>query len=150
MTDRALQPTDALAQLSFLVTGLLEARAAQHGLSLVQTRMLGVLRDRTLTMNRLAQRLELDKSSVTGLVARAERRGLVARTRSTDDRRSVTVGLTEVGRGLAAAGEAEFTADVTALLGRLPASERVQLTGLISRLLVAEAEAQGIDLFAAD
>ena len=42
--------------------GLLERRAAEHDLSLIQTRLPGVLRDRTPTMNELARFLGLDKS----------------------------------------------------------------------------------------
>ena len=45
---------DGLAQLSFLIQGTLERRAAEHDLSLAQVRLLGVLRDRTPTMNELA------------------------------------------------------------------------------------------------
>ena len=85
---KQLSPVDGLAQLSFLIQGLLERRAAEHDLSIVQTRLLGVLRDRTPTMNELARFLGLDKSSVTGLVDRAERRGLVARVPSATDRRA--------------------------------------------------------------
>jgi hypothetical protein len=39
-------------------------------------------------------------------------------------------------------------ADVTVLLDRLPKSERRALSRLVSRLLVAHAADQGIDLFA--
>ena len=45
--------------------------------------------------------LELDKSSVSGLVDRAQRRGLVARAPSPSDGRVVLVGLTDEGRALA-------------------------------------------------
>ena len=89
---------DALAQLSFLIQGTLAKHAAAHDLSMVQTRLLGLLRDREPTMQQLARLLELDKSSVTGLVDRAERRGLVRRTPSTDDRRAIRVKLDGVGR----------------------------------------------------
>src|ERR1700691_1163926 len=89
---------DALAQLSFLVQGTLVRHAATHDLSMIQTQLLGVLRDRVPTMQELARLLELDKSSVTGLVDRAERRGLVKRTPSIDDRRAVGVNLTSSGR----------------------------------------------------
>src|SRR6201999_1588681 len=82
-----LSGVDGLAQLSFLIQNTLARRAAAQGLSLIQTRLLGVLRDREPTMNELAALLELDKSSITGLVDRAERRGLVARVRSDTDRR---------------------------------------------------------------
>ena len=73
-----LSTVDGLAQLSFLTLGLLERRAGEHAISIIQTRLLGVLRDRTPTMNELATLLGLDKSSATGLVDRAERRGLVS------------------------------------------------------------------------
>jgi DNA-binding MarR family transcriptional regulator len=143
----SLSAVDGLAQLSFLVQGALERRAAEHDVSIVQTRLLGVLRDRRPTMNELAKLLGLDKSSVTGLVDRAERRGLVARIPSTADRRSVLVGLTDQGRALVASVGGGFEADVTQVLGLLPAHDRAALSSLVSRLLVAHAEANGVDLF---
>jgi MarR family transcriptional regulator, lower aerobic nicotinate degradation pathway regulator len=142
-----LSTVDGLAQLSFLVHGLLERRAGEHDVSLVQTRLLGVLRDRTPSMNQLAQLLNLDKSSVTGLVDRAERRGLVQRTSSTADRRAVLVSLTDTGRSLVSQVAIGFEADVTTLLGSLPASDRRTLSGLVSQVLVAHASEQGLDLF---
>jgi MarR family transcriptional regulator, lower aerobic nicotinate degradation pathway regulator len=76
-TDLGL--VDALAQLSFVVQGALGQVAAAHDLSIVQARLLGILRDRRPTIKELARFLQLDKSSVTGLVDRAEERGLVRR-----------------------------------------------------------------------
>jgi MarR family transcriptional regulator, lower aerobic nicotinate degradation pathway regulator len=143
-----LSAVDGLAQLSFLVQGLLDRRAAERDLSLIQMRLLGVLRDREPTMNELAKLLGLDKSSVTGLVDRAERRGLVVRVPSTTDRRSVLVSLTTEGRALAAEGARLFEADVSEMLERLPRTDRDALTRLISRLLTTHAEAHGVDLFA--
>lgn len=143
-----LSTVDGLAQLSFLVHGLLERRAAEHDLSIVQTRLLGVLRDRKPTMNELAKLLELDKSSVTGLVDRAERRGLVRRVPSTDDRRVVLVSLTDRGHSLVSAASAGFEADLAGLLECLSPSERSVLSGLVSRLLVTRASGHGVDLFA--
>jgi len=145
---KQLSPVDGLAQLSFLIQGLLERRAAEHDLSIIQTRLLGVLRDRTPTMNELARFLGLDKSSVTGLVDRAERRGLVARVPSATDRRAVLVTLTDAGRSFVSRAAAAFEADVSALLSRLPPRERETLSRIVSRLLVAHASDQGIDLFA--
>lgn len=99
-------------------------------------------------MNELARLLGLDKSSVTGLIDRAERRGLVVRVPSTTDRRAVLVSLTDHGRSLASDGAARFEEDIWALLKRLPPRDREALSGLVSRLLVAYAADQGIDLFA--
>jgi MarR family transcriptional regulator, lower aerobic nicotinate degradation pathway regulator len=143
-----LDPVDGLAQLSFVIMGLLERRAAEHDLSLAATRLLGVLRDREPTMQELARLLDLDKSSVTGLVDRAERRGLVARAPSPADRRAVLVRLTDAGRSLATAAAGLFAADVTALLGELAPQDSATLSRLISRLLVAHAAGHGIDLLA--
>ena len=145
---KQLSPVDGLAQLSFLIQGLLERRAAEHDLSIIQTRLLGVLRDRTPTMNELARFLGLDKSSVTGLVDRAERRGLVARVPSATDRRAVLVSLTDEGRSFVSQAAAAFEADVSALLSRLTPRERETLSRIVSRLLVAHASDRGIDLFA--
>src|SRR5689334_20005449 len=143
-----LSAVDGLAQLSFVIQGLLERRAAEHDLSIIQTRLLGILRDRRPTMNELARFLGLDKSSVTGLVDRAERRGLVARVPSTTDRRAVLVSLTDDGRSVVSQAATRFEADVSALLSRLPPRDRETLSRIISRLLIAHAADQGIDLFA--
>jgi DNA-binding MarR family transcriptional regulator len=143
-----LDSVDGLAQLSFVIMGMLERRAAEHDLSVPATRLLGVLRDREPTMQELARLLELDKSSVTGLVDRAERRGLVARAPSTADKRAVLVRLTDEGRSLVSAAAECFAADVTAMLGHLAPRDRATLSRLISRLLVAHAAGHGIDLFA--
>jgi DNA-binding MarR family transcriptional regulator len=145
---KQLSPVDGLAQLSFLIQGLLERRAAEHDLSIIQTRLLGVLRDRKPTMNELARFLGLDKSSVTGLVDRAERRGLVTRVPSMTDRRAVLVSLTDEGRSFVSQAAAAFETDVSALLSRLPPRERETLARIVSRLLVTHASDQGIDLFA--
>jgi DNA-binding MarR family transcriptional regulator len=143
-----LDPVDGMAQLSFVITGMLEHRAAEHELSIPATRLLGVLRDREPTMQELARLLDLDKSSVTGLVDRAERRGLVARAPSPADGRATLVRLTDAGRALVSGAAELFAADVTALLGHLAPEDRATLSQLVSRLLVAHAAAHGIDLFA--
>jgi DNA-binding MarR family transcriptional regulator len=145
-TRTQLSPVDGLAQLTFLIHGTLERRAAEHELSMVQTRLLGVLRDRTPAMNELAKVLGLDKSSITGLVDRAERRGLVVRVPSSADRRAVRVSLTAGGRALVADVSKRFESDVAGILASLPASARRELSRLVSRLVIAHASTQGIEL----
>ena len=134
-----LSTVDALAQLSFLVLGTLERRAAEHDLSMIQTRLLGVLRDRKPSMNELAKLLSLDKSSVTGLVDRAERRGLVERVPSTTDRRAVQVGLTPKARSLVSRVTSRFESDISSILDSLSPADRATLVALASRILVAAA-----------
>jgi MarR family transcriptional regulator, lower aerobic nicotinate degradation pathway regulator len=144
-----LSTVDALVQLSFLIHGMLERVAADHGLSITQTRMLGILRDRRPSMNELAKLLSLDKSSVSGLVDRAERRDLVERAPAAADRRSIVVSLTGNGRAVVAGAGAAFAADVSGILDCLMPSDRDALTSLVSRLLVVHAAKEGIELFPA-
>jgi DNA-binding MarR family transcriptional regulator len=143
-----LNPIDAIAQMSYLVQGVLERRAGEHDLSLVQTRLLGILRDRKPTMNELAQLLGLDKSSTSGLVDRAQRRGFVRRLPSQVDRRSVRVSLTDAGRALVQTVATDFEADIATIFEPMPPEDRASLTRILSGALVAHAGQHGIDLFA--
>lgn len=138
---------DALAQLSFLIQETLTRVAAGHDLSVVQVRLLGVLRDRHPGMNDLARLLGLDKSSVTGLVDRAERRGLVRRNVNARDRRSYEVTLTPVGRSLGRRVAREFDREARRLARGLEPRERERLSSLITRVLVDEAAARNVELF---
>ena len=147
-THAQSSPVDGLAQLSFVIQDILERLAAEHDISIIQTRLLGVLRDRRPTMNELAKLLGLDKSSVSGLVDRAQIRGLVMRVPSTTDRRAVQVSLTDEGRSLVSAVSARFEAEVSTMLDRLPPRDREALSRLVSRLLVSHAADHGVDLFA--
>jgi len=122
---------DALVQTSFAVQQVLADAAAEHDLSLAQLRLLGILRDRTAAMSELARHLGLDRSSITGLVSRAERRGLVRRTPSPDDGRGVLVELTAEARSLGVALERDVGRGVVALAAGLGATERDRLTALL-------------------
>jgi DNA-binding MarR family transcriptional regulator len=134
-----LTALDALVQLSFLVQRILAAVGADHDLSVIQIRLLGVLRDRRPGMLELGGHLGLDKSSMTGLVSRAERRGLVERSRSSHDGRAVLVALTPLGRRLTDECAAEIGRRVSAVTEALTAAQRDQLTELASVLVQAAA-----------
>ncbi|WOX07542.1 MarR family transcriptional regulator [Streptomyces sp. N50] len=137
---------DALAQLSFLVQNALAELAGEHDLSVTQTRLLGILRDREPTMNELGRHLGLDKSSITGLVDRAQRRGLVIRTPSTVDRRSFQVSITDAGRQLAQQVAAQFAERIERCVEPLPAADRKRLSRMATRIVTADAHVRGIDL----
>jgi DNA-binding MarR family transcriptional regulator len=130
---------DMLVQLSFAVQGIIAAVAAEHDLSVIQARLLGVLRDREPAMAELARFLRLDKSSLTGLVDRAERRGLVERAASPADGRSVLVRLTPDGRRLAFAAAGEIRDRVRSMARGLTDSERRRLAALTERIVAADA-----------
>jgi DNA-binding MarR family transcriptional regulator len=127
--------TDGLVQLSFLVQEILGRAAARNDLSVTQVRLLGVLRDREPGMQELARYLSLDKSSVTGLVDRAERRGLVLRASHPHDGRAVRVASTEQGQRLAARVAAEVGDEVAGAVSALPAADRSRLSELASAVV---------------
>ncbi|MFE2431663.1 MarR family winged helix-turn-helix transcriptional regulator [Streptomyces sp. NPDC059373] len=144
--DEDLGLVDALAQLSFLVQNTLAEIAGHHDLSIIQTRLLGVLRDREPTMNQLGRHLGLDKSSITGLVDRAQRRGLVTRTVSAVDRRSFQVSITDVGRQLVEQVAARFAEQIERSVAPLPETDRKRLSQMATRIVTVDAHGRGIDL----
>lgn len=127
---------DALVQLSFKVQEVLAEVADRHELSLVQIRLLGILRDREPGMFELATFLGLDKSSVTGLVTRAERRGFVRRFGREDDRRAVHVALTAAGQKLARLVEKQVGRELAKVVSGLNDVETTQLASLASRVVI--------------
>jgi DNA-binding MarR family transcriptional regulator len=137
--DQPLSTVDALVQLSFLVQRVLAAAGAEHDMSIIQIRLLGVLRDRRAGMLELGGHLGLDKSSMTGLVSRAEKRGLVQRSPSPLDGRAVLVSLTPLGRQLTERCAAEIGQRVLELTSGLTAAERAELTRLAAAVVHARA-----------
>lgn len=138
---------DGLAQLSFAVQGALARIAAARNLSIVQARLLGILRDRRPTINELARFLQLDKSSVTGLVDRAEERGLVRRNPSAIDGRSVQVAITVAGQKLVDETTAAFDGEIAGLVAGLSQPERNRLSVLATVVVATDALRRGIDIF---
>jgi DNA-binding MarR family transcriptional regulator len=87
-------------------------------------------------MAELAAFLGLDKSSVSGLVDRAEARGLVERLRLEEDRRSSRVALTADGQALATSAAAQVHREVADFAAVLTAPEQRRLAALLTRLSV--------------
>jgi DNA-binding MarR family transcriptional regulator len=132
-----LSLVDALVQLSFAVQLILARVGAERDLSVIQARLLGILRDREPTMAELARLLVLDKSSITGLVDRAERRGLVRRGADTEDGRSVRVAVTPHGRELIDACATEVEREIDSLVLDLSGAERHRLAALAGKIAPA-------------
>jgi DNA-binding MarR family transcriptional regulator len=134
-----LDLVDGLFQLSFRLHGTLAEIAAEHDLSTIQVRLLGILRDREPGMLELARHLKLEKSSLSGLVDRAEKRGLVERIQSAADRRVATIRLTTRGRKLSRIVEEEVNAEIVKLVAILPRSDRDRLSSLVSQVVTGAA-----------
>src|SRR5580700_4274871 len=138
MTGNDLRTPDVLDSLvlaSFSVIAVLSQVAAEHDLSLTQLRALAILRDREPKMAELADYLGLDRSSVSGLIDRAVRRGLVRRTASSDDGRAVRVTLTQEGQRLARLVTGEVGGLIAPMTGKLGPAEQKRLSVLLNKLV---------------
>ncbi len=134
-TDDDLALVDALGAVAFAITAALTKLGAQHDLSLTQLRLIGILRDRTMTITELANALGLDRSSVSGLVDRTEQRGLVHRQPNPADARSVHVTVSPAGTDAFALGAAEILSLLTPMTEALTPPETRRLTTLLERML---------------
>lgn len=126
---------DGLVRSAFQIMGVLTRIGAEHDLSLTQLRVLGILRDRRPRMSDLAAFLGLDKSTLSGLVDRAERRGLLTRAAGPDDKRAVVVLITDAGRELTQRLHEEIQDALAPATGRIEPQQRRQLTQLLEPLL---------------
>ena len=108
---------------------------AENDLSLTQLRVLGVLQDRRLKMSALADYLGLDKSTMTGLVDRAEKRGLVERAPNPGDGRAVDVFLTTDGTELAERLRAHVARTLSPTTSNLTRADRRRLLALLGHLI---------------
>lgn len=126
----------ALVRSAFLVNAVYAESGREHGLTPQQGQLLCVLMAQPYGMSELGAVLGLAKSSLTGLVDRTERNGLVSREPDPRDTRAVRVALTPRGSRLAA----EFYAETCRRIDRLPAglspAERHILAGLLGRVVL--------------
>jgi DNA-binding MarR family transcriptional regulator len=105
-----------------------------------------------LAMSRLADFLDVSLSNATGLVDRMEERGLVERTRVSDDRRVVLVGLTPAGRDVLAEIQMLKQDLMNAILERLDERRLIRLQAALRdfRGAVRAEEAEHPEHFAVD
>ncbi|MEV6345900.1 MarR family transcriptional regulator [Actinoplanes sp. NPDC051851] len=128
---------DSLVQTSFRITSVLTRIGAEHDMSLTQMRMLGILVDRRVRVTDLAAHMGLDKSTLSGLIDRAERRGLVRREKNPDDGRAVDVMIDAAGLELARAAYREVHEAIAPATGRLDRRQIESLTRLLGIMLEA-------------
>jgi NAD(P)H-dependent FMN reductase/DNA-binding MarR family transcriptional regulator len=141
-----LDLVDGLVQSSGVIQAVLKELADEYDASVLQVRLLGVLRDRVPTMAELGRLMELDKSSMTGLVDRTEARGVVRRLPDVEDGRVVRVELTPEGRRLVEASALAVASRIDALASDLDAGQRDALAGMLSAFVRRYADAKNIDL----
>ncbi len=126
----------ALSKARHLLTAEMDVALAGTGVTSSQVgTLLLLLQDMTHTSAGLSRLLRIDSGFVTRTVDRLEKQGLVCRTRDSEDRRVVSLTLTEAGRD-AAARIAEIAPEILNqhLSGFTPA-EFASLCRLLGKLL---------------
>lgn len=136
MTSR-LGLVPALVRSTFLMNAVYAESAREHGLTSQQGQLLCVLMGRPYGMGELGAVLGLAKSSLTGLVDRSERNGLVRREPDPGDARGVHVSLSKRGEQVAATFYAETCRRIDELPKGFDEDERAALDGLLSRIVLA-------------
>ncbi|MBO9624560.1 MAG: MarR family transcriptional regulator [Sphingomonas sp.] len=125
---------DALVPVAFAIMAALNRIGAENDLSLTMLRVMGILRDRRPRMAELADHLGLEKQTLSGLIARGEKRGLVARTPNADDGRATDVLLTREGYALIGRLYGQFREALAPLIGELDAADQRTLEDLLTRM----------------
>lgn len=115
--------------------GLLRARYLNTGFSLTEARILYELSQASdITAASLRRALSLDAGYMSRLMASFEKRGLVQREPSQQDRRALLLKLTPSGRRSAARLDRQSSREVKLLLQKLSESERLALTQTLGRV----------------
>ncbi|MFI0420744.1 MarR family winged helix-turn-helix transcriptional regulator [Spongiactinospora sp. 9N601] len=125
----------ALVRLAHLVSRVYAEVSKEFELTPQQIQLLCMLLGGSTGMTEMSRALGLEKSSMTGLVDRAERRGVVVRIRDQRDRRACGIELTGQGREIAHAAHRMVTAQVEELIGEIAPDDRERLECVVANIV---------------
>ncbi|MEV0199068.1 MarR family transcriptional regulator [Nonomuraea sp. NPDC050691] len=125
----------ALVRSTFLVNAVYAESAREYGITSQQGQLLCVLMAQSYGMSELGAVLGLAKSSLTGLVDRTERNGLVQRNPDPQDSRAVRIALTRKGAKVAEEFYVEACRRIENLTTGLADGDRDMLAGLLGRVV---------------
>lgn len=125
----------ALVRLAHLVSRVYAEVSKEFELTPQQIQLLCMLLDGSMGMTEMSRALGLERSSMTGLVDRAERRGVVVRVRDQRDRRACDIELTEQGRRIAHAAHHKVTMQIEELVGEIGPDDRQRLAAAVMSIV---------------
>lgn len=131
---------DKLFWLSVLIQRRYAQICAEYDLTPSQATLLCAVKDEPRQMAYFAAALGMTKNALSQLVDRTERRGLVSRASSEQDRRVIMLGVTPAGKVLAEAVFAETVKRLPEVAGNLDADGQRDL----ERLATAIVDASGV------
>ena len=130
--DQVLEAIIYLYTESRRITKELARRAELTGPQLTVVKMLETVGD--LSLSDLSDRIRAQNSTVTGIIDRMEREGLVVRARSTQDKRVVHIRLTDKGERIAREIPIEPMEIFRSALGGLTGAETRDLLRILTKL----------------
>jgi len=130
--DQILEAIIYLYTESRRITKEYARRASLTGPQLTVIKMLEGIGD--LSLSELSERIRAQNSTVTGIIDRMEREGLVARMRSTEDRRVVKIKLTDKGARLAREIDVEPMEIFRKALDSLTRAEMGELMKILTKI----------------
>ena len=126
------------------ISRLAEENIAKAGLCLTDFAALeALLHKGPLTISQIQNKVLLASGSMTAAIDRLEKRGLVVRKLSAEDRRERIVELTGKGRRIAAAHFAEHAVALEALMSVLSEKEKEQVYASLKKIGLRAAEILG-------
>lgn len=131
-TDGAPSFSRTLMEIHLGMRAILGSVARGAGLTAQQIELLCVLQGRTPAFGELAEMLGCDKTNITGMADRLERRNLVARTTDPADRRVTRLSLTDEGAVFGEQLRAEVASKAAARWEKLSTAERTTVVQLMS------------------
>jgi DNA-binding MarR family transcriptional regulator len=96
--------------------------------------LLALLEDGPMALSLVARKIMVNSSTLTGIIDRLEQKGLATRTRTSLDRRVITIELTEEGRKLAENAPPPVQLKIVEGLKQLSEQEREQIIQALSKL----------------
>ena len=134
-TARDSDLASALVQTMHRLQDLHAETSRPLGLTPQQAHLLCVLISGPLGMTELSRILSIERSSLTSMVDRLERRDLVARVANPADRRACRIELTAAGKDLAHQCHEAVVDRIQDLASELPAATRTTLTKALQSIL---------------
>ncbi|GGP04745.1 MarR family transcriptional regulator [Nonomuraea glycinis] len=128
---------DKLFWLSVLIQRRYAQICAEYDLTSSQATLLCAIKDRPRQMAYLAASLGMTKNALSQLVDRTERRSLVSRASSEQDRRVIMLSVTPTGKVLAEAVFAEMTKRLPDVAENLDADDQRDLERLATAIVAA-------------